>query len=94
MHLLELLAVQLRSIGMGEDHTVPNTEVGIIGYTLSDGIRTSEKIKYTYIHGSVEESPSVERERSLERPGANTPRPYPRIDIHQGSLNVSLSEKH
>ena len=51
-------------------------------------------MKEAYIHGSVEESPSGQRERSLERPGANTPRPYPRIEIHHGSLNVSLKGKH
>ena len=36
----------------------------------------TEMNKYeTHIQGSVEESPSTERLRSLERPGANTPRP-------------------
>ena len=51
-------------------------------------------MKEAYIHGSVEESPSGQHERSLERPGANTPRPYPRIEIHHGSLNVSLAGKY
>ena len=44
----------------------------------------------TYIHGSVEESPSGERTRSLDLPGANTPRPWPRTETHQGSLCVNL----
>ena len=44
----------------------------------------------TYIHGSVEESPSGERVRSLDRPGANTPRPCPSTDTHHGSLWVNL----
>ena len=35
--------------------------------------------------GLVEEG----REREEERPGANTPLPYPRTDMHQGSLNVN-----
>ena len=43
-----------------------------------------------YIHGSVEESPSGERTRSLDRPGANTPRPWPRMEMHHGSLCVNL----
>ena len=49
-----------------------------------------EKSGAAYIHGSVEESPSGERVRSLDRPGANTPRPWPRMEIHQGSLCVNL----
>jgi hypothetical protein len=44
----------------------------------------------TYIQGSVDESPPGERSRSLDRPGAKTPRPYPRIAQHQGSFIVSL----
>ena len=28
--------------------------------------------------------------RSLERPGAKTPRPYPRTETHHGSLMVNL----
>ena len=47
----------------------------------------------TYIHGSVEESPSGDLSRSLDRPGAKTPLPYPRIEIHHGSFIVSL-KKH
>lgn len=49
-----------------------------------------EKSGAAYIHGSVEESPSGERSRSLDRPGANTPRPWPRTEMHQGSLCVNL----
>ena len=47
----------------------------------------------THIHGSVDESPSGERTRSLERPGANTPRPCPRMEMHHGSLCVSLRSR-
>lgn len=44
----------------------------------------------THIQGSVEESPSGERVLSLDRPGANTPRPYPRTETTQGSFIVNL----
>jgi len=44
----------------------------------------------TYIHGSVDESPSGDLVRSLERPGAKTPRPYPRMETHHGSFTVNL----
>ena len=47
----------------------------------------------TYIQGSVDELPSGECSRSLDRPGAKTPRPYPRIALHQGSFSVSLKFK-
>ena len=44
----------------------------------------------TYIHGSVRLSPTALLIRSLEWPGAKTPRPYPRMATHQGSFIVSL----
>jgi hypothetical protein len=40
----------------------------------------------------VELSPSADLERSDDRPGAKTPRPYPRIATHHGSLCVSLDD--
>ena len=54
------------------------------------GRAAREKSGAAYIHGSVEESPSGERTRSLDLPGANTPRPWPRTETHQGSLCVNL----
>lgn len=48
----------------------------------------------THIQGSVEESPSDERKRSLDRPGAKTPLPYPRMEMHHGSFIVNLTNGH
>ena len=45
---------------------------------------------WTYIHGSVDESPSGDLVRSLERPGAKIPRPYPRAETTHGSFTVNL----
>jgi hypothetical protein len=50
---------------------------------MSDAVRIRLNAMYkiefgickTYIHGSVEESPSGDRRLSLDRPGAKTPRP-------------------
>lgn len=54
--------------------------------------RSSSEDLFAYIQGSVDESPSGLRLRSLERPGAKTPRPWPRIAQHQGSLIVNLEK--
>lgn len=63
---------------------------------MSDAAKNVENIRgdtrsgHAYIHGSVEESPSGDLVRSLERPGAKTPRPYPRVETHHGSFTVNL----
>ena len=77
----EVLAVDLHSIGMCKDHVAPNTVIicknGYVSCQLYNAKHkwTSARDRFTHIQGSVEESPSRERVRSLERPGAKTPRP-------------------
>lgn len=43
-----------------------------------------------YIQGSVVLSPTGDHVRSLVRPGAKRPVPYPRAEMHHGSLKVIL----
>lgn len=54
-----------------------------------EGIRSGK----TYIQGSVEPSPSGDLFLSEDLPGAKTPRPYPRMEMHHGSFIVSLGEQ-
>lgn len=66
----EFLAVQFDGIRMSIDDTVADAAV------IHIQVRSTElRARNTYIQGSVDESPSGERSRSLDRPGAKTPRP-------------------
>ena len=80
----ELFTIELDSTCMRVNQVVSDTD----SQNMS---RSCESLSCTYIQGSVRESPSAERVRSLLRPGANTPRPKPRTATHQGSLMVSLT---
>ena len=83
----ELIAVQLHRKSMGQDNV------------MSDAMHKVENIRgdagggCAYIHGSVDESPSGDLVRSLQRPGAKTPRPYPRTETHHGSFTVNLDPR-
>jgi hypothetical protein len=80
----ELISVQPHRKSMRQDDVMSDTihKVGNIREDVEGGC--------TYIHGSVDESPSGDLIRSLERPGAKTPRPYPRTETHHGSFTVNL----
>jgi hypothetical protein len=67
---LELFAVDLYGVSMGEDEGVAGAERWVKSKkTIVDGFDAA------YIHGSVELSPTGDIERSEQRPGAKTPRP-------------------
>lgn len=85
---LELLTINLDSVGMSENERVASTEWGMLA-SLEAYYQ-----EQTYIHGSVLLSPASLRERSEQRPGAKTPRPYPRIAVHHGSLRVILDRDY
>jgi len=70
---------------MGKDEVVSYSEKPVL---VRDGKKTL--MESTYIQGSVEESPSGEQSRSLDRPGAKMPRPYPCTATHHGSFIVIL----
>jgi hypothetical protein len=80
----EFIAVQLHRKSVRQDDVMSDAtnEVENIRGDIAGG--------YAYIHGSVDESPSGDLVRSLERPGAKTPRPYPRTETHHGSFTVNL----
>lgn len=65
----ELIAVQLHRKSVRQDEMMTDAEKKI------ENIRGDMGGGCTYIHGSVDESPSGDLVRSLERPGAKTPRP-------------------
>ena len=85
---LKLIAVRLYHKSMRQYDMVSDAKngVGNIRGTVGDGS--------AYIHGSVDESPLEDLVRSLERPGAKTPRPYPRTETHHGSFTVNLNPQH
>lgn len=78
-----LLVVKLRGSGVSKDQVVPNAV-----FLCHLSMRCI--MVYTHIQGSVAESPSLLKLRSLDLPGAQSPLYQPGIVITYGSLIVIL----
>ena len=80
----ELIAIQLHCKGVRQYDMMSDAE------NMVESIRGERWSEWTYIHGSVDESPSGDLVRSLVRPGAKSPRPCPRTETTHGSFTVNL----
>lgn len=87
LRFFKTAVISCNRVCMGQDDVVAHTSKNEVGVSRKF---ESRKVRSAHIHGSVDESPTADRFRSLVRPGAWIPLPYPSHEIHQGSLNVIL----